>query len=100
MRKKIAINRSGANAAAFASIQAGSGLTIVPRQSKYHNNIVEQDHLASKHVGRPILGFKILRVTRISIAGIETMHIIRKGQLADIKDQTSSAANQFAPLTF
>ena len=100
MRKQIAIDRSGANTTAIVSIQAGSGLTIVPRQSKYPNNIVEQDHLASKHGGRPILGLKILCVARISIAGIETMHIIRKGQLADIKDQTSSAANQFTPLTF
>ena len=70
------------------------------RQSKYLNNIVEQDHRAIKRVTRPMLGFKTFRCARIIIAGIETMQMIRKGQLADIKDQTSSAAKQFYSLAF
>ena len=97
---KIAIDKSGANTAAIVSIQADSGLTITLRQSKYLNNIVEQDHRAIKRVARPMLGFKTFRCARIIIAGIETMHMIRKGQLDDIKDQTSSAANQFYSLAF
>ena len=36
----------------------------------------------------------------ILIAGIEVMHMIRKGQLSAIKDQASSAANQFYSLAF
>ena len=97
---KIAIDKSGANTAAIFSIQADSGLAITLRQSKYLNNIVEQDHRAIKRVARPMLGFKAFRCARIIIAGIETMHMIRKGQLGDIKDQTSSAANQFYSLAF
>ena len=97
---KIAIDKSGANTAAIVSIQADSGLTITLRQSKYLNNIVEQDHRAIKRVARPMLGFKTFRCARIIIAGIETMHMIRKGQLGDIKDETSSAANQFYLLAF
>ena len=97
---KIAIDKSGANTAAIVSIQADSGLTITLRQSKYLNNIVEQDHRAIKRIARPMLGFKTFRCARIIIAGIETMHMIRKGQLDDIKDQTSSAANQFYSLAF
>ncbi|MBC7414156.1 MAG: IS6 family transposase [Herminiimonas sp.] len=100
MPEKITIHKSGANTAAIVSIQADSGLTIVLRQSKYLNNIVEQDHRTIKRVTRPMLGFKTFRCARIIIAGIETMHLIRKGQLADIKDQTSSAANQFYSLAF
>ena len=100
MPEKIAIDKSGSNTAAVVSIQADSGLTIVLRQSKYLNNIVEQDHRAIKRVTRPMLGFKTFRCARIIVAGIETMHMIRKGQLADIKDQTSSAANQFYALAF
>ena len=46
--EKITIDRSGANTAAIASIQADSGLQIEMRQSKYLNNIVEQDHRAVK----------------------------------------------------
>ena len=100
MPEKIAIDKSGSNTAAIVSIQADSGLTIVLRQSKYLNNIVEQDHRAIKRVTRPMLGFKTFRCARIIIAGIETMHMIRKGQLADIKDPTSSAATQFYSLAF
>jgi putative transposase len=98
--EKIAIDKSGSNTAAIVSIQADSGLAIAMHQSKYLNNIVEQDHRAIKRVTRPMLGFKTFRCARIIIAGIETMHMIRKGQLGDIKDQASSAANQFYSLAF
>jgi putative transposase len=79
------------------SIRADSGLPIEMRQSKHLNSIVEQDHRAVKRVTRPMLGFKTFRCARILIAGIEVMHMIRKGQLGDIKEQHSSAANQFYP---
>ena len=82
------------------SIQADSGLAIEMRQSKYLNNIVEQDHRAIKRITRPMLGFKTFRCARILIAGIGVMHMIRKGQLGAIKDQASSAANQFHSLAF
>ncbi len=98
--EKITIDKSGANTAAIVSMQADSGLIIALRQSKYLNNIVEQDHRAIKRVTRPMLGFKTFRCARIIIAGIETMHMIRKAQLGDIKDQASSAANQFYSLAF
>lgn len=70
------------------------------RQSKYLNNIVEQDHRAIKRITRPMLGFKTFRCAGILIAGIEVMHMIRKGQLGGIKDPVSSAANQFYSLAF
>ena len=47
-----------------------------------------------------MLGFKTFRSARIIIAGIETMHMIRKGQLADTKYKPSSAAEQFYSLAF
>jgi putative transposase len=50
MPEKIAIDKSGPNTAAIVSIQTDSGLTIVLRQPKYLNNIVEQDHRAIKRV--------------------------------------------------
>ncbi len=98
--EKITIDKSGANTAAITSIQADSGLSIEMRQSKYLNNIVEQDHRAVKRITRPMLGFKSLRCARILLAGIEVMHMIRKGQLGAIKDRPSSAANQFYSLAF
>jgi len=45
-----------------------------------------------------MLGFKTFRCASILIAGIETMHMIRKGQLDRPEDQASSAASQFYSL--
>ena len=98
--EKITIDKSGANTAAIAGVQADSGLTIELRQSKYLNNLVEQDHRAVKRITRPMLGFKTFRCARILLAGIEVMHMIRKGQLGNIKDRATSAANQFYSLAF
>jgi putative transposase len=98
--EKITIDKSGANTAAITSIQADSGLAIEMCQSKYLNNIVEQDHRAVKRITRPMLGFKTFGCARILIAGIEVMHMIRKGQLGNIKDRASSVANQFYSLAF
>ena len=39
--EKVAIDKSGSDTAAIASIQADSALTIMLRQSKYLTNIVE-----------------------------------------------------------
>jgi putative transposase len=51
------------------------------RQNKFLNNIVEQDHRAVKRVARPMLGFKSFRSAAATLAGVELMHMIRKGQL-------------------
>ena len=98
--EKITIDKSGANTAAIESIRADTGADIEMRQSKYLNNLIEQDHRAVKRVVRPMLGFKNLRCARALIAGIETMHMIKKGQLAAIKDRVSSAADEFYSLAF
>ena len=42
-----------------------------------------------------MLGPKRSRCVRILICGIEALHMIRKGQLGDIKDQASCAAKPF-----
>jgi transposase-like protein len=50
------------------------------RQVKYLNNIVEQDHRFIKKRIRPMLGLKSLRTAKRIIAGIEAMHMIKKGK--------------------
>jgi putative transposase len=97
---KITIDKSGANTAAIEGIRADSSADIVLRQSKYLNNIVEQDHRAIKRIVRPMLGFKSFRCANILFAGIETMHTIKKGQLDRPKAQAPSAASQFYSLAF
>ncbi len=51
------------------------------RQAKYLNNIVEQDHRAIKRKARSMLGFKSFWPAAVTLAGVELMHMIRKGQL-------------------
>jgi|SRR5208283_4417517 transposase-like protein len=52
------------------------------RSSKYLNNLIEQDHRSIKLRLGPMLGFKRFRNASITIAGIELVHRIRKGQFA------------------
>jgi putative transposase len=98
--EKITIDKSGANTAAIESVKADACVDILMRQNKYLNNIVEQDHRAIKRMTRPMLGFKSFWSARILIAGIETMHMIRKGQLDCPAGSTASAADQFYGLAF
>jgi len=49
---------------------------------------------------RKVLGLKTFRCARALVADIETMHMIRKGQLDAPEGQASSAASQFYSLAF
>ncbi|NPD69869.1 IS6 family transposase (plasmid) [Lichenicola cladoniae] len=79
--RKITIDKSGANTAAIESYNTEHDATIEIRRIKFLNNIVEQDHRAIKRMTRPMLSFKSFWSARITLAGIEIMHMIRKGQL-------------------
>jgi transposase-like protein len=95
---KVAMDKSGANKAAIDEINAGRAMLIAVRQVKYLNNIVEQDHRAIKRVTRPMLGFKSFRSAGNVLAGIELMHMIRKGQFGIDSVAVMSFANQFYSL--
>ena len=45
-----------------------------------------------------MLGFKSFRCARALIAGIEMMHMIRKGQMKCLEGEASSAARKFYSL--
>ena len=77
-----------------------SGAAIELRQNNYSNNIVEQDHRATKRRVRPMLGFKSFGSAAKLFAGIETMHVISKRQLACPEGSGMSAADQFYSLAF
>jgi len=51
------------------------------RQVNFLNNMVEQDHRRIKHLVRPGMGFKNFMSASQTIAGYETMAMIRKGQV-------------------
>ena len=98
--EKITIDKSGANTAAIQSIQADSGADIELRRIKYLNNVVEQDHRAIKRIVRPMMGFKSFWSAASILAGTETMHMIRKGQLDSADGQPTSAADRFYSLAY
>lgn len=98
--EKITIDKSGASTSAIEGMRADSGLPIVLRQSKYMNSIVEQDQRAIKRIVWPMLGFKSFHCARCVITGIETMHMIKKGQLQGLKAKAASAASQFYSLAY
>ena len=65
------------------------------RSSKYLNNLIEQDHRGVKARTKPMLGFKYFKTASITIAGIELMRRIYKGQFdlgkLRLKDTTTPA---------
>ena len=79
--EKITIDKSGANTVAIDSYNVEHKASIEIRQVEYLNNIVAQDHRVINRLVRPMLGFKSLRSAAATLAGIELMHMIRKGQL-------------------
>ena len=96
--EKVTMDKSGANKAAMDEINASLPSPALVRQIKYLNNIVEQDHRAVKRVSKPMLGFKSFNAAKCVLAGIELMHMIRKGQLMMKGCEKMSFAEQFYAL--
>ena len=96
--EKVTMDKSGANKAAMDEINAKGEMPIIVRQVKYLNNIVEQDHRAIKRVTKPMLNFKSFCAAKCVLAGIELMHMIRKGQLLLEGGIELSFADQFYAL--
>jgi putative transposase len=83
---QVQIDKSGANLAGLQSVTVilkftNSERIIEIRQVKYLNNILEQDHRFIKRITRHIMGFKAFHSAAATIAGIETVHLVRKGQI-------------------
>ena len=97
---KVNIDKSGSNTSALNSINKPLSQEdqIEIRQNKYLNNRIEGDHRFIKKRTRPMLGFKSFRSAAKTIAGIELLHMIKKGQLAD-NDNYNSDFDKFLSLT-
>ena len=86
--KKVVMDKSRVNFVGLENINflrmlAGIISFVEILQIKYLNNIVEQDHRFIKKITKPMMGFKAFYSAKATIAGIETAHMIRKGQLSD-----------------
>ncbi|KNA26168.1 integrase (plasmid) [Pantoea ananatis] len=97
----VTIDKSGAYTAALDTLNAGrpEEETITIRQSKYLNNLVEQDHRNIKRRIKLMTGFKSFRRAQTLLAGIELVHMIRKGQYQHPHGDGLSPAEQFYLLT-
>ena len=71
---------------------------IIIRQVKYLNNRVEQDHRAIKPMTRPMVGFTSFDAAQYTLAGVELMQMLRKGQLGEGVEQGLTPAAQFYSL--
>ncbi|EAQ26065.1 transposase IS2020, hypothetical [Roseovarius sp. 217] len=97
---RVVINKSGANLAGLEAVNVilkctGTGQSIKILQVKYLNNILEQDHPFIKGVTERTLAFKAFHPASATLEGIETTHLIRKGQF---KAKGATAFQQFAQL--
>jgi putative transposase len=96
--EKITSDGSEANAAAIKRYNAKYGTAMIIRQVRYLNNVVEQDHRAVKRVVHPMFGFKSHDTAQRTIAGIELMHMLGKGQMEGGAAQGRTPAEQFYSL--
>ena len=71
---------------------------IIIRHSKFLNKVVEQDHRAVKRLTRPMLGVKSFWAAQCTLAGIEVMHAIRKGQVGATGTVSQTPGEQFYAL--
>ncbi|WP_447880148.1 IS6 family transposase [Serratia fonticola] len=76
----VTIDKSGANTAALSTLNADKPeeAIVTVRQSKYLNNLIEQDHRNIKRRIRPMLGFKSFRRAQTILAGIELVESMKK----------------------
>ncbi|MBM3604161.1 MAG: DDE-type integrase/transposase/recombinase, partial [Alphaproteobacteria bacterium] len=83
--RKIVLDKSAANTHGIKDINRmlkrfGCPVPIQMVRIKYLNNLIEQDHHFIKRRVRPMLGFKSFTAAASTIAGIELVNMIRKGQ--------------------
>jgi transposase, IS6 family len=87
MPRVINVDKNAAYPRAVDTLKAHDQLPpeCALRQVKYLNNLIEQDHRFIKRRTRPGLGFFSFETARRTLAGYETMHMIRKGQVKGAK---------------
>src|SRR5690242_9322268 len=65
------------------------------RRGQWLNNWVEQDHRRLKRRTDPMLGFKRFATARRTIAGVEAMVMLRKGQVTAVPTNDMSLQRDF-----
>ncbi len=96
---KVNIDKSRSNSSALNSINEtlSEEDKIKIRQNKYLNNRIEGNHRFMKKRTTLMLDFKIFRAAAKTIARIELLHMIKKGQLST-NDNSNSNFDKFCSL--
>ncbi len=87
----ITVDKNAAYPVAVEALKADETLAAETelRQSKYLNNVIEQDHRNIKRLTKPMMGFGSVNTARRTLRGIEAMSMIRKGQVKGISQGDS-----------
>ena len=93
----ITVDKNAAYPVAVEALKADETLAAETelRQSKYMNNIIEQDHRNIKRLTKPMMGFRAFNTARQTLRGIEAMSMIRKGQVKGISKGDSVSQAKF-----
>ena len=70
------------------------------RRGRWLNNLVEQDHRRVKRRTRPMLGFGSFRTARRTLAGVEAMAMLAKGQVRGVPGNDPPAQRVFVHQVF
>ena len=98
----ITVDKNAAYPVAVEALKADETLAAETklRQSKYLNNIIEQDHRNIKRLTKPMMGFGSFHTARRTLSGIEAMSMIRKGQAKGISQGDSVSQVEFIERLF
>jgi len=92
----ITVDKNAAYPKAIKELQTARVLAVSCelRQSKYLNNLIEQDHRFIKRLVKPGMGFFSFETAWRTLQGYEVIHMMRKGQMQGVSrgDSLSQAA--------
>ncbi len=93
----ITVDKNAAYPVAMDELKQDKTLKVETklRQSKYLNNIIEQDHRNIKRIVKPMMGFQSFNTARRTLRGIEAIDMIRKGQVEGISQGDSVSQAEF-----
>jgi IS6 family transposase len=93
----LTVDKNAAYPVAIEALKADETISaeVELRQSKYLNNVIEQDHRAIKRLTKPMMGFGSFNAARRTLKGIEAMSMIRKGQVKGISQGDSLSQAKF-----
>jgi transposase-like protein len=87
----ITVDKNAAYPKAFKELKAGRALpdSCELRQSKYLNNLIEQDHRFIKRLVKLGMGFFSFETAWRTVQGYEAMNMLRKGQIHGVEKETA-----------